>query len=436
MFNDRYRKSREQFKRGLRTLPGGVSSPGRAFSDVVTPPIFVSSARGSRFTDEDGNSYVDFVLGLGPVILGHGHPEVVRAISDQASKGTVYGMPTTIEYDLADEIIAASEVIDLVRFMCSGTEAVMTAFRLARAATGRERIVKFRGGYHGHSDVAIAQATKPHMLSIDGENIRSGLATSEKQDVIISEYNDSDAIKTLVDAHGDEIAAIIVEPVATNMGLVPGTGEFLRTLRSLTSDRGIVLIFDEVVSGFRFRYGPVADQIGILPDLITFGKIVGGGLPIGALGGKAEIMELLVRRGSVFQGGTFAGSPLAMAAGLAQLRVLRDTDAYAHLDHLGKILCHSLINEFRERNLPFGAQRYGSLVSPILQVAKESLRDYSDVGGQDAKLFGRVHKELMDRGFAIPPSIEEPLFLSVVHEEHQVKGLASAYADAAFSYSR
>jgi glutamate-1-semialdehyde 2,1-aminomutase len=428
-------ESRRLFEKGQRLLPGGVSSPGRAFAEVDGPPLFIQQGNGKFIEDADGNRYVDFICGLGPMILGHGHHEVLAAVNRQFACGSVFGAPTEIEYRLAETILETSRFLDSIRFTCSGTEATMTALRIARAATGKQGVLKFKGGYHGHSDVLLAGGTKRHMLAADGQRQRNGIESAMQANTYIADFNDIGSVAAALEAGQREIGAIIVEPVPSNMGVIPPEPAFLAELRSLADAVGAVLIFDEVVSGFRHRFGPVSDELGVRPDLITFGKIIGGGLPIGAFSGREDLMALLVERGSVFQGGTFAGSPLTMAAGLAQLGVLKRDDVPTRTNLLAARLAAQLREGFVRHGLPFSVQHYGSLVTPVLAPGKTRLFGYADVEQQDKALFRRIYGDLLRSGYAVPPTIEEPIFVSACHTPEDIDGLAQCYAAAAARYA-
>lgn len=423
------------FQRGQMLLPGGVSSPGRAFSDVGGQPLVIRSGDGKFLDDVDGNRYIDFVCGLGPMILGHGHPVVTEAISSAFQHGAVFAMPTEAEYQLAETILSTSDYLERIRFTCSGTEATMTATRVARAATGRSGILKFKGGYHGHSDVLLSGGTKRKIAQEDGEAVpEPHIESSVRANTHIANYNDVESVEKILSQSPNEIAAIIVEPVPSNMGVIPPSENFLHELRRLADRSGTILIFDEVVSGFRHRYGPVADAFGVRPDLITFGKIIGGGLPVGAVGGREDLLSLLVSRGSVFQGGTFAGNPVTMLAGLAQLDVMRRDNVIDKVTALGERLAARLQHAFSEGELPYSSQHFGSLVTPILVPRQKVLRNYAEVELQDKPLFAHIHRQLLARGIALPPTIEEPIFVSACHSERDIDDLAEAYADAAVSH--
>lgn len=420
----KFQQSLSLFARGQGILPGGVSSPVRAFHEVESDPVFVERGEGAYLYDVDGNSYVDFINGLGPMILGHGHPAVVEALTQQCKRGLVYALPTEQEYELAAMTIEATPAIDRLRFVCSGTEAVMTVLRLAKAATGRRKVLKFKGGYHGHSDALLARASKPQMRAAAGAtSVNNGLDPAVVESVPHCEYNDAETMRQIFEDHRREIAAVVVEPIATNMGIVPPLPEFLGEARRLCDDSGALLIFDEVVSGFRFCFGSVSKILGVTPDLVTYGKIIGGGLPVGAYGGRAEVMDILTKSGGVFQGGTFAGSPVTMAAGLAQLRQLREPGFYEEMGRKGALVRDGLRRGFEGLGLPFAVQGMGSLFSIILIDGLDAMRNSQDVARQNAALFSALHKGLVDRGYLLPPSIEEPGFISAAHTDDQLHTL-------------
>lgn len=416
------------FERGAVSMPGGVSSPGRIFREVDTPTLVIDHASGSQIVDVDGNIYVDFINGLGPMILGHAHEQVADAIAAQVRRGSVYGACCRLEYELSRAIVQSTPAVQQVRFTCSGTEAVMSALRLARGYTGRDLILKFEGGYHGHSDSTLAKAAKPHMRG-GAAGVRTGLSERVANEVLTVPYNDLDAVETIFQQHGSELAAAIVEPVATNMGLVPGTEAFLTGLRALCDEYGAVLIFDEVVSGFRLCYGAASNMLGVRPDLTTFGKIIGGGTPVGAYGGRADIMALVAQQGGVFQGGTFAGNPLTMAAGLATLEVLANEEIYDKLDRLGSCYEQTTVELFRRQGLPFTIVRRGSLLSYVLVPGLAQCRNFADVARQDRALFQRLHLHLTTEGYLLPPTIEEPIFISAAHTIEQVTDCARLAAE-------
>jgi glutamate-1-semialdehyde 2,1-aminomutase len=424
-------RSSAAFERAKSFIPGAVNSPGRAFSEVDYPPLVIERGAGKYVFDLDGNRYLDFMCGLGPAVLGHSNAEVARAVSDQYTRGTVFGASTSVEYELAELIVGAGRCTESIRFTCSGTEATMTAARLAKAATGRRGVLKFKGGYHGHSDALLPGGTKRHMLPAPGARPVNGLDPGLEASTYTGVYNDAETVAEILRDHGDQVAAIIVEPVASNMGVVPPVEGFLSKLRQLADEHGCILIFDEVVSGFRHRFGPVADAFGVRPDLVCYGKIIGGGLPVGAYAGRKDLMGLLEQRGSVFQGGTFAGSALTMAAGLAQLKILQRDRVNEALETQGAFLQQALLERFREAGRPFGVQRHGSLVTPVLVPGKERLFNHADVELQDKNLFRTIHRTMLAKGILLPPTIEEPIFISALHTRDDLVALADAFVAGA-----
>ncbi len=418
-------KSKELFERGQDLLPGGVSSPVRTFGEVETPPLYIREGKGGYVTDVDGNRYLDVMCGLGPALLGHAHPRLCEAVSQQMAKGAVYAAGTEMEYDLADRIKAHSPAIQKLRFVCSGTEAVMSAVRLAKAQTGRSAIVKFNGCYHGHSDIMQGHITKGKSSS---DRARSGIDGEIVNNTVVCDYNDLAQVRDVFKKAPNRFAAIILEPIATNMGLVRPDRGFLEGLREICDEHHALLIFDEVVVGYRVQLGSVTNWCGVTPDLITYGKIIGGGTPVGLYGGKAEIMDQLDRAGGVFQGGTFAGNPLTMAAGLATMDILEQENFYTDLNGLGVAFEAALLKGLRKAGVPFTVDRIGSMFSLILAPGLERLKSRADVARQDSHLFSRLHMDLASKGFLLPPSIEEPGFISSVHKATELRALAEAIA--------
>jgi glutamate-1-semialdehyde 2,1-aminomutase len=404
----RYARSIRRVRDAHRLLPDGVSSPIRTFSAVSSPPLCVTAGSGARVEDLDGNSYVDYMLGLGPLILGHAHPAVVKAVQRQAELGTVFACPTEIEYQLAEMILQGVPFVDQLRFVCSGTEATMTAVRIARAFTGRRALVKCAGCYHGHSDALLA-----------GGSAKSSAPSDPS--VLVLDYNDPDGLRAAFTEHRGEIAAIIMEPVACNMGLVRPTREFVTTARELCDEHRALLIFDEVVTGFRFAYGSAAGLVGAQPDIVTFGKIIGGGTPIGAYAGPRSVMRLLDGVGGVFQGGTFAGNPLSMAAGVATLTELRKPSFYERLEQLGAHL-EAAIEPLRSTGADaWSFERIGSVAS---------LMPRDSAGKPDADRYSQMHARLMERGHLLPPAADETLFLCSAHTAEDLRRLACDAAAA------
>ena len=419
-----HERSASAFERSKRLIPGGVNSPVRAFRSVGGTPVFVSSGSGATFTDVDGNTYIDYVLSWGPLILGHADPGIVAAVQAAAASGTSFGAPTEAESELAELVIEMVPSVERVRFCSSGTEATMSALRLARGFTGRERLIKFAGCYHGHGDAFLISAGSGALTNgvPDSPGITAGVAA----DTIVVEFNDLDAVAAAFAAHRGEIAAVIVEPVVGNMGLVLPEPGFLAGLREITRAEGALLIFDEVMTGFRVSRGGVQGRDGILPDLTTLGKVIGGGLPVGAFGGRADIMAALSPQGPVYQAGTLSGNPLAMAAGTATLRALRDDAVYERFEHIGSRLIGGLENVFAKHAVPHTTARAGSMFGfffhqgPVTNLTSAKLSDMS--------LFGKFFHGMLERGIYIAPSQFEAGFLSTAHSEAQID-LTIAAAD-------
>lgn len=406
----------ELFEKANKVIPGGVDSPVRAFRKVGGTPRFISSAKGAYITDAEGKKYIDFVLSWGPMILGHCHERVVDAVQKQASTGMSYGAPTELEVRMAETVCGAFPSIDKVRFVNSGTEATMSAIRLARAFTGRNITVKFEGCYHGHVDSLLVKAGSGALtLGIaDTAGIPDGIAST----TAVVDYNDIDGFRAFMSAKGGEVAAVIVEPVAGNMGVVLPGQRFLETLREETTKAGSLLIFDEVITGFRFRFGGYQDEIGIKPDLTCLGKIIGGGLPVGAFGGRADIMDMLAPIGPVYQAGTLSGNPLAMAAGLATLEVLKDTNPYAGLEKSINRLLDAIEYEAARKGRPVSVNRIGSMASIFFN--DKDVKSFADVMASDAKAYTRFFHALLDDGIYLAPSPYEAMFISTAHGENEI----------------
>ncbi|UQA60614.1 aspartate aminotransferase family protein [Polyangium aurulentum] len=423
-------KSTDLFRRGRAVLPDGVSSPMRSFSQVGGTPICAASAKGATITDVDGNVYIDFLNAFGALILGHAREEVVEAVARQASMGMVYGLSTALEYELAEKIVASTPSIEKIRFVCSGTEAVMTAARIARSHTGRSLLLKFGGAYHGHSDALLAS---PSNLGANGARTKGstqGIAESLNREVLLCEYNDEEQLAALFSAHGDRIAAVLVEPFATNMGFVKPQPGFHRLIRELCDRHGALFIFDEVVTGFRFHFGGVCNSLGIDPDLVTFGKIIGGGAPIGAYAGKTQFMQHVAVGKKVFQSGTFAANPLTMAAGNAALDVLSRPGFYGELEEKGAWLEAAITSQFAARRIPYHVSRHGALAGVAFRDSREPMKSYRDVKTQDYEVFKKVHARMLERGFLMPPSLEEPIFISAAHSRDDLTSFADALAES------
>ena len=419
-------RSRALLARAQALMPGGVSSPVRSFRAVGGTPPFIRSGRGARLTDEDGNEYVDCILAYGPLILGHDHPAVAAALREQLGRGTAFGSPSSAEVALAERIVAAVPGVAMVRFVNSGTEATMSALRLARAATGRDLIVKFAGGYHGHSDLLLAEAGSG--MAMLGIPASPGVPAPVAALAATLPFNDLGRAEALFAARGEEIAAVIVEPVAGNMGCVPPAPGFLEGLRRLCTEAGALLVFDEVMTGFRVSYGGAQSLLGVAPDLTCLGKVIGGGLPVGAYGGSDDLMRLVAPSGPVYQAGTLSGNPLAMTAGCATLDVLAAGDAYAVLDRLGARLADGLRAAAEAAGVPCAVNRAGSMLTPFLGVT--SVGDYAGALGADRDLFARVHAAWLAAGVLWPPSQFEAGFLSTAHTADDVDRIVEAFATA------
>ncbi len=409
-------RSREAFQRACRLIPGGVNSPARAFGAVGGQPPFIERGEGAYLHDIDGNQYVDYVGSWGPLILGHAHPRVVRAVEEAMRRGASFGAPTEAESHLAELIVDAVPSIEMVRLVSSGTEASMSAIRLARGFTRRDGIVKFAGCYHGHVDSLLVQAGSS--ATTLGVPTSPGVPVGCTADTMVLRYNDVQGVADAFAAHGDRLAAVILEPVVGNMGLVRPTDEFLETLRRHTEKYGTLLIYDEVMTGFRLAYGGAQQLFHQMPDLTVLGKIVGGGLPVGAYGGRADVMKHVMPSGPVFQAGTLSGNPLAMAAGIATLEELRDRPPYARLDELGERLSTGLGEAARSAGLPHCVARVGSMWT--LFFANGPVVDYDSAKQADTARFARFFWGMMDRGFYLPCSQFEAAFLSTRHTEKHI----------------
>ncbi len=409
-------RSQELFRKALRLMPGGVNSPVRAFRAVGGEPVFIACGKGARVTDLDGNTYIDYVCSWGPLILGHCHPEVMEAVARVLETGTSFGACTAGEVELAERIQEAFPSIERVRLVSSGTEATLSALRLARAATGREKILKFDGCYHGHSDSLLVKA---------GSGVATlGLADSPGVPRALAEltltipFNDTAALEKAFTAHRDQLAAVIVEPVAGNMGCVAPRPGFLEKLRALTQEQGTVLIFDEVMTGFRVAYGGAQQLHKIRPDLTTLGKIIGGGLPVGAFGGKAALMDLAAPAGPVYQAGTLSGNPLAVGAGLKTLEVLRRPGTYERLETLSQEIARGLKEEAERAGVVLTVNRVGSMFTPFF--TSQAVTDYASAKQSDTTAFGRFFRALLDHGVYLPPSQFEAAFVSLAHTDADI----------------
>jgi glutamate-1-semialdehyde 2,1-aminomutase len=412
--------SRRLFERASLCMPGGVNSPVRAFKSVGGTPVFFREAAGTRITDVDSETYIDFCLSWGPLILGHAHPEVVAAVQEASRHGLSFGACHQGEIELAELILSGCPEFDMVRFVNSGTEAVMTALRLARGATGRDIVVKFEGGYHGHSDSMLVQAGSG--LVTQGIASSAGVPLSNSESTLVARFDDEDGLTRLFNNFGSRIAAVIMEPLPANNGLLVQRREFLKAVRDLTREHDALLIFDEVISGFRLHFGGYYRMLGITPDLLTLGKIIGGGMPVGAVVGPRETLSLLAPLGPVYQAGTLSGNPVSLAAGIATLTILKRDNPYEKIDRLGELLCTELALGGR----PYcRANHQGSLAWLYLDNGPFP-RTPQDIAPAAVRRFNALHAPLLDAGFYLPPSAYEVLFLSAAHTENDIRALAEA----------
>ncbi len=417
-------RSQELFQEAQHYLPGGVDSPVRAFKAVGGTPPFIVRGQGSRIYDADGNEYIDFVCSWGPLILGHGYPPVVEALKLAVERGTSFGAPTELEITLAKLISSAMPSIEMIRFVNSGTEATMTALRLARAFTGRDKIIKFAGGYHGHADGLLTKGGSG--LATLGIPDSPGVPLSYAQNTLIAPYNNAEAVEQTFQRHSGEIAAVIIEPVAANMGVVPPQPGFLASLRRLTSEFGALLIFDEVITGFRVAYGGAQSRYGITPDLTCLGKIIGGGLPVGAYGGRREVMEMMAPVGPVYQAGTLSGNPLVMTAGIETLKTLSQPGTYEQLEAAASCLEAGIAEAASSLNLSLNISRVASLMTVFF--TGDVVVDYESARQADTTLFGRFFQQLLSAGIYWPPSQFEAAFVSLSHSDEDIQTTIRAIA--------
>ncbi|MGV8083285.1 MAG: glutamate-1-semialdehyde 2,1-aminomutase [Coriobacteriia bacterium] len=412
----RHEKSSELFAAAQRVIPGGVNSPVRAFRSVAADPIFYDRAKGSHVWDVDGNEYIDFVGSWGPMILGHAPDAVLDAVREQLGKGTSYGAPCALEVELAEKIVELVPSIEMVRMVSSGTEATMSAIRLARGYTGRDKFIKFDGNYHGHSD-SLLVAAGSGLLTL-GIPSTPGVTRGAASDTIVLPYSDLAAVQEMFAEAGSEIAAIIVEPVAGNMGVVPPAPGFLEGLRQACDDHGAVLIFDEVITGFRVALGGAQALYGVTPDLTTLGKIIGGGFPVGAFGGKAEIMRHLAPVGEVYQAGTLSGNPVAMAAGSAMLGELSRPGVYDELDRKGARLAEGLLAAAASAGVTASGNRVGSMSTMFFTAG--DVVDWASASKSDTARYAAWFRGMLERGYTIAPSQFEACFVSLAHTDEEI----------------
>ncbi|MFN2417010.1 MAG: glutamate-1-semialdehyde 2,1-aminomutase [Pyrinomonadaceae bacterium] len=410
---ERQRSSEELFARAVELMPGGVNSPVRAFRGVGGTPRFIAEARGATMTDVEGRTYIDYVGSWGPMILGHAAPEVIDALHEALGRGTSYGAPTELEIEMAEEIIDAVPSVEMVRMVNSGTEATMSALRLARGATGRDRVVKFEGCYHGHGDSLLVKAGSG--VATLGLPDSPGVTASVAENTITAPFNDVEALERVFDEHGRDVAAVIVEPVVGNMGCVPPREGYLQALRDVTRRHGALLILDEVMTGFRLARGGAQELYDVTPDLTTLGKIIGGGLPVGAYGGRRDLMERVAPAGPVYQAGTLSGNPLAMTAGLATLRRLRDPAVYERLERAGARLAAGLAGAARDAGLETVTNRVGSMWTSFFTA--DPVTDWTTASRAGRDTYARFFHAMLDEGVYLAPSQFEASFISLAHTD-------------------
>jgi glutamate-1-semialdehyde 2,1-aminomutase len=410
-------QSKRLMKRALKRIPGGVNSPVRAFGSVGGTARFISKASGARIEDVDGNRYVDYVASWGAIIAGHAHPMVIDAVRSAAARGMSFGAPTELEIELAERVSSWVPAAERVRFVSSGTEAVMSAVRLARAATKREKLIKFDGGYHGHSNELLVKAgSGVATLGIPGT---AGVTAGAVQDTVTLGFNDLEAVRASFRAHPGQVAAVLVEPIPANMGLVLPEPGFLEGLRELCNEHGALLIFDEVITGFRIARGGATERFGVRPDLLTFAKVIGGGMPVGCYAGRSELMQLIAPEGPVFQAGTLSGNPVAMSAGLAVLELLGRPGAFDRLEKLSERLASGLTEIAKDTGVPFTARAVGGLFGFFFHPGP--VRSYADAAKSDERRFRAFFHSMLDQGIYLAPSQYEAAFVTLAHGDAEVE---------------
>ena len=415
------------FEEAKKYIPGGVNSPVRAFKSVGGTPLFIKEGKGSRFTDADGNEYIDYIGSWGPHLFGHNPSFIREALEESFKSGVSFGAPTAIEIEMAKIITELVPSVELVRMVNSGTEATMSAVRAARGYTGREKIIKFEGCYHGHADFFLIKAGSGALTF--GEPTSPGVTKGSAADTLIADYNDLDSVKKLVEANKKEIAAIIIEPIAGNMGVIPANGDFLNGLRILCNKENIVLIFDEVMTGFRVAKGGAQEILNVTPDLSTFGKIIGGGLPVGAYGGKKEIMEKISPVGPVYQAGTLSGNPLAMAAGYAALKQIKDNpDLYNELEEKAVYLENGLKENLSKLDKNYAINRVGSM--SCMFFTEGFVNDFKEAVSSDIELYGKYFHEMLNRGVYLAPAQFEAMFISTAHSTEDLNKTIEAHYES------
>ena len=420
-----YDKSKALYKEAVEVMPGGVNSPARAFKSVGDHPLFIDHAKGSKLYDVDGNEYIDYSLSFGPLILGHANDKVVQAVQEAAAKGTSFGAPTELETKMAELVIERVPSIEMVRMVSSGTEATLAALRLARGYTGREKILKFEGCYHGHSDSLLIKAGSG--VATLGLPDSPGVPEGTAKNTITVPYNDQESLKEAFEKFGDDIAAVIMEPVAGNMGVVPPLDGYLQFVRDITEENGTLLIFDEVMTGFRVGYNCAQGYFGITPDLTCLGKVIGGGLPVGAYGGRKDIMENIAPSGDIYQAGTLSGNPLAMSAGLETLKQL-SLESYEDFNALADELEKGLKEVFAKHDKPITVNRAGSMIGFFL--TEGPVVDFDSANTSDLELFRNMYQALLNEGVYLPPSQFEGMFLSTAHTKEDIETTIRAFDSA------
>lgn len=419
-------KSKELYERASKVIPGGVNSPVRAFNSVGGTPIFIKKAKGAHLWDEDGNRYIDYISSWGPMLLGHAEPDVVKAVQETAANSTSFGAPTRLEVEMAELITDSVPGIDKVRMVNSGTEATMSAIRVARGYTGKNKIIKFKGNYHGHGDSFLIEAGSGALTM--GEPSSPGVTEGTAKDTLNARYNDLDSVKKLVKANSGDIAAIILEPIAGNMGCIPPVEGFLEGLRELCDEQEIVLIFDEVMTGFRVDFQGAQKVYGVTADMVTYGKIIGAGLPVGAYGGRKEIMDYVAPSGPVYQAGTLSGNPLAMAAGYTLLKKLKDNPkVYEELEKKSSVLAHGIDQILNEYNIAHSINRVGSMVGVFY--CEGPVETFDDANKTDKELFGKIFHGMLNRGVHLPPSPFEAFFLSNALTSEDIVNTLTAFEE-------
>ena len=429
---ERYQNSIQQFSIAKDLMPGGVNSPVRAFRSVSRNPVYMDHGLGSKVYDIDGNEYIDYVASWGPLIVGHAHPEVISFVQQTLAKGTSFGTPTELETVMAQLIIELVPSIEVVRMVNSGTEATMSAIRLARGYTGRNKILKFEGSYHGHSDSLLIKAGSG--VATLGLPDSPGVPEGTAAQTITVPYNDLEGVRVAFETYGQDIAAIIVEPVAGNMGVVPPKAGFLEGLRQVTEQYGALLIFDEVMSGFRVDLHSAQGYYGVTPDLTTLGKVIGGGLPVGAYGGKREIMEQIAPVGKIYQAGTLSGNPVAMAAGIATLKLLKQPGVYDELRRKSKMLADGMAKNAKQLDLPHHINQVGAMIGFFF--TGEEVYNYDTAKTSNLEFFKEYHGYLLDHGVHVPPSQFEGLFMSTVHTDEDIAKTLEIQYEALKSLSK